>query len=338
MPVPQAAVTLRDVARAAGVSTASASRALAREGAVSADLRQRIVAAAKRLGYVPNLAARSLAAGKSGLIGVLVNSLDGPLVADIVATLERYLAQAGYGITIAAHGGSAEDGVAALRGLLRRGVEGLALAEATRGQELTAALRACGLPWRGIAAEPDGVEFVVDDGHRRGAELAARYLLSLGHLKIGVIAPRPSSTLAGVADVLASSNVVALGEGAAAVGDVDAAQAALRRLLQSDDRPTAVICGSDLFALAAVRACVGQGVAVPQAVSIVGFGDAAFARCAVPALTTVRVPATQIGARLAEGLLACLELRQAAPGFDIPVKLVVRESTAVAAGGFDAKA
>src|SRR5271154_6234020 len=108
---PQAPVTLRDVARAAGVSTASASRALARQGAVSADLRQRILAAAKRLGYAPNLAARSLAAGKSGLIGVLVNSLAEPLVADVVAALEQRLAQAGYGIAIAAHGGSPGDGL-----------------------------------------------------------------------------------------------------------------------------------------------------------------------------------------------------------------------------------
>jgi LacI family transcriptional regulator len=268
-----------------------------------------------------------LAAGKSGLIGVLVNSLAEPLVVDVVATLEQRLARAGYGIAIVAHGGSPEDGLSALRGLLRRGAEGLALAEASHGHELTAALRACGLPWRGIAAEPDGVEFVVDDGRRRGAELAARYLLSLGHRKIGVIAPSPS-TLAGLGDALGSANVAALGEGAATVQSLDAAQAAMRRLLQVDDRPTAVICGSDLYALAAVRTCLGQGVAVPRTVSIIGFGDAEFARCAVPALTTVRVPAAQIGVRLAEGLLACLELRQDAPAFEIAVKLVVRESTA----------
>jgi len=304
---------------------------LARQGTVSADLRQRILAAAKRLGYVPNLAARSLAAGKSGLIGVLVNSMAEPWVADVVATLEQRLAQAGYGIAIAAHGGSPGDGLTALHGLLRRGAQALALAEAEDGHELTAAVRACGLPWRGIAAEPDGVEFVVDDGHRRGAELAARYLLSLGHRKIGVIASRPS-TLAGLADALVSNDVATLGEGGAAVRDLDAAQAAMRGLLQSEDRATAVICGSDLYALAAVRTCLGEGVAVPRAVSIIGFGDAEFGRCAVPALTTVRVPSAQIGVRLAEGLLACLELRQAMASFETPVKLVVRESTAPASG------
>src|SRR5271169_3712026 len=95
-------VTLRDVARAAGVSTASASRALARRGTVSADLRQRIQAAADRLGYTPNLAARSLAIQRSGMVGVMVDGLAEPLIADAVAALERRLAAAGYGLLIVA--------------------------------------------------------------------------------------------------------------------------------------------------------------------------------------------------------------------------------------------
>src|SRR5271170_2827762 len=187
MSIPSTPVTLREVARAAGVSTASASRALARKGEVSADLRQRILAAADRLGYVPNLAARSLAARRSGLIGVLVNTLAEPLLAEVVAALEHRLAEAGYAIAIVATRGSPGDSLTALRGLLGRGVEGFVLAEPAHARELANALRARGVPWIGMAGETDGAEFTVADGHRRGAALAGRYLLSLGHRHIGVI-------------------------------------------------------------------------------------------------------------------------------------------------------
>ena len=93
-------VTLRDVARAAGVSTASASRALAGEGAVTPALRGRIEAAAVRLGYVPNLAARALATRRSGLIGVLVQNLADPLIANILTVCERTLVESACGVVL----------------------------------------------------------------------------------------------------------------------------------------------------------------------------------------------------------------------------------------------
>jgi LacI family transcriptional regulator len=319
-------VTLRDVARAAGVSTASASRALARHGAVSADLRRRILAAADRLGYTPNLAARSLAARRSGLVGVMVDRLAEPVLAEAVAALERRCATAGYGRVIVAARDSAGDALIALRELLSRGAEALVLAEPAHGQELAGELKARGLPWIALAEDLAGGAFAVDIGRRRGAELASRYLLDLGHRRIGVIAPT-TGTAAGVADALTGSDLAPLSPETVPAKDAEAAQAAMRLLLDQEDPPTAVICGSDLYALAAVRACLGQGVAVPGAVSVIGFGDADFARRAVPGLTTVRVPAAGIGVHLAEGLLACLEGGGPPAAFAAPVKLVVREST-----------
>jgi LacI family transcriptional regulator len=325
-----APVTLREVARAAGVSTASASRALARDGAVSADLRQRILAAAKRLGYTPNLAARSLAARRSGLIGLMVDDLAETMVADVVAALECRLAAAGYGLVIVATRDSPGLALTALRELLSRGAEALVLAAPAHRQEVAAELRARGLPWVAIAEASVGGAFAVDAGHRRGAELAARYLLDLGHRRIGVVAPT-AVTAAGVADALASGNRVPLPAATAPVRDAEAAQAAVWRLLDQPDPPSAVICGNDLYALAAVRACLGQGIAVPRSVSVIGFGDAAFARRAVPALTTVRISAAGLGVRIAEGLLTHLEGRGTPPALAAPVKLVVRESTGPAA-------
>lgn len=318
-------VTLRDVARAAGVSIASASRALGREGKVSADLRRRILNAAARLGYTPNLAARSLAGRRSGLVGVLVGNLADPVIAVALTALERRLGVAGYGVMIAAPQGS-EQRLEALGGLLGHGAEAVVLAETIHGPELDDAIRARGLLCvsMGVGAQP-----AVAAGRRRGATLAARYLLDLGHRRIGVLAPTGDGIAAGVTDALAGSDARVQLDGLnPPANDLDAVPPALSHLLDSDDAPTALVCGSDLFALAATRECLGRGIAVPRGLSIVGFGDAEFARRASPALTTVRIGAADMGLRLAEGLLSSLEHGGGlAPAFEMPVKLVVREST-----------
>jgi LacI family transcriptional regulator len=290
---------------------------------VSAGLRQRILAAAQRLGYTPNLAARSLSARRTGLVGVMVDSLTDPLIAHAVAALERRLAAAGYGLLMVAVRDQPEHRLSALRQLLSRGAEALVLALPEHRPELAGELHARSVPWVSIADEQPGALLAVDVGRRRGAELAARYLLDLGHHRFGVIAATPA-TAAGVADALAAGNPVL---GAPPAPDSEAAQATMRQLLSHDEPPTAVICGGDLYALAALRACLGQGRDVPGSVSIVGFGDADFARRAVPALTSVRLSAPGIGGQLADCLLARLEGAVPPPPFTAPIKLVVREST-----------
>lgn len=323
-------VTLREVARAAGVSTASASRALTAGGAVSADLRRRILAAADRLGYAPNLAARALAGRRSGLIGVLANNLGDHLIVAALKAFERRLAEAGYGVMIAVPPGSSAHGLSALLELLGRGAEAIVLAEPTHRLELVDALRMRGVPWIAITEEAGGDQAAVAAGRRRGAALAARYLLDLGHRRIGVIAPGATATAVGVADALTSSNVSwPADRRPVPTQDRDSAHAAMGLLLDGVEVPTAVVCASDLHALAAVRECLRRGIAVPRAISIIGFGDAEFARVAFPALTTLRVPAADLGARVAESLLLRL-VHGEAPSFETPVKLVVRESTAVA--------
>src|SRR5215468_1404927 len=117
-------ITLRDVARAAGVSTASASRAIARPEVVSEQLRERILAAAGRLGYSPNLAARALVARRSGLVAMLLDAPIEPLRAAALAAIERELARAGYALLVATARGP-EDALARSGDLLGRGVEGV---------------------------------------------------------------------------------------------------------------------------------------------------------------------------------------------------------------------
>jgi LacI family transcriptional regulator len=318
--------TLRDVARAAGVSTASASRALAGEGAVSTELRSRIEAAATRLGYVPNLAARTLATRRSRLIGVVVRNIADPLIASILTTFEGELAESAYGVMLTTTGGSLEQDLLATRALLSRGVQAVVYAQIGASPEIARVLANCGVPGlslgeRAPAAGIRGLSI----GRREGAVLAARYLLSLGHRRLAVIARRDDDISSAMRQLPAAPDSVSI-EVLEAGEDLDAAQAAIGLLLERGVPPTAVICASDAQALAALRECAIRRVAVPQRLSLVGFGDVEFARRTYPALSTIRVASAELGVRLAQAVLASLKGNESAP-VDVPAKLIAREST-----------
>jgi LacI family transcriptional regulator len=326
-PVPPTAM-LRDVARAAGVSTASASRALAQSGAVSAELRARVQAAAERLHYVPNLAARTLAARRSGLLGIILGTLADPLVAAVATACERRLGEAGYGVMIASTSGLPEENSRAARALLARGAQALVFVEPSETAAVERLMAGCAVPWVAVAEpSPTAGPIALSLGRRRGAALAALYLLGLGHRRFGVIAQADGVIAEAVRQpVEASAGDLLPSAILGSAEKLDAAQAAMRRLLDQNHPPTAVICSSDALALAATRECAVRGIAVPQSVSVVGFGDAEFARRAYPALSTVRVAAAEFGVRTAESLLAIVEGHEASQ-LEAGLKLVVREST-----------
>ena len=319
-------ITLRDVARAAGVSVASASRALARPEAVSEELRQRILAAAGRLGYAPNLAARALVARRSGLVAMLVDAPIEPLRAAALAAIERELARAGYALVMAAARGP-EDSLARSRDLLGRGVEGVVCWSVADTRELRASADAQSVPWV-VFDQPAaaGRAFAASSGLLRGATLASRYLLSLGHRRFATIAGPPHGIGEAVREALGGTAAM-LRETPAAVsgGELESAQAAVAELLDGGEA-TAILCDDDLTAMVALRECAARGLSVPGEISVVGFGDSPLARCSSPLLSSVRVSAEEIGARAAEALL--LMLAGGVPtAAELSLKLVIREST-----------
>ena len=317
------AVTLRDVARAAGVSTASASRALAGEGAVTSALRARIEAAAARLGYVPNLAAKALATRRSGLIGVVIQNLADPLVANVLTMCERTLAQSAFGVVLAAADETPDGSLRAIHGLLGRGVQAIVFAEVRAIEQSAQAVAARGVPWVSLAERPvaPGTPSL-SVGRLQGAVLAARYLESLGHRRMALFAQPDGDTLTAVRQALTAPSLLEVLEAA----QLDGAQAAIGALLERDEAPTAVICGSDVQALAALRECAIRSVSVPGRLSLIGFGDAEFARRTYPALSTIRVATAEVGLRLARAVLAKLSGEDFHVE-DVPMKLIAREST-----------
>jgi len=202
----------------------------------------------------------------------------------------------------------------------------LVFAEVGASAEIARALEAHGVPWVGVG-EPASTAGVAGQsvGRQEGAVLAARYLLSLGHRNVAVIA-RPDGDTAGAMRRVMDAASVRI-EGLDSGEDIDSAQAAIGRWLEHDDPPTAVVCASDAQALAALRECAIRDIAVPQRLSLIGFGDAEFARRSYPALSTVRVATAEVGVRIAQVLLANLKGDEPSVT-DVAVKLIVRESTA----------
>lgn len=336
--------TLHDVARAAGVSTATVSRAFNRPDTVREALRQRVQAAAAELRYIPNDAARALASHRSRVIGAIVPTIDNAIFAQGVAAIQARVEAAGYGLLLAACDYDLERELAQARTMVGRGIEGLVLVGTRHHPALRDLLREHRVAYvcQGAfapAEEPACVGF----DNRRAAYVATRYLLELGHRRIGMVAgirkdnDRAAGRVEGMRTAMAEAGLAlpaTAGEAAQAADGwlvesayaYEAARLATRQLLAGVRPPTALVCGNDILALGALRECQARGVAVPGQMSIVGFDDLAPARQASPALTTIRVPTTQMGEAAADFILAALA-GESPPAVEIPFRLVIRAST-----------
>lgn len=341
--------TLRDVARAAGVSTATVSRAFNRPDTVREPLRQRVRAAVEQLRYIPNDAARTLVSQRSRVLGAIVPTIDNAIFAQGVAAIQARAEASGYSLLLAACDYDLDRELAQARTMVARGVEALVLVGTRHRPALRELLREYSIPYvcQGAFA-PEEDPHCVGFDNRRAGMLVARYLLELGHRRIGMIAGRRRDNdraevrVAGVRAVLAEAGLlppppVLAGEPppiqtcesswlVESSYAFDAARAAARTLLMRPARPTALICGNDILALGALRECQSLGLAVPGQVSITGFDDLALARQATPALTTIRVATSVMGEAAVEFVLAGLA-GQSAIATEIPFKLVIRAST-----------
>jgi len=330
-----ARATIVDVAARAGVSTATASRALNAPARVSQALRARVLAAAAALAYVPDPAARTLASHRSGLVGIVTGDLRDGGTAACLASLQPPLAAAGYAAVLAVTDGRAPGVRSAVAGLAARGVEAFVLVDCADDGTIVSPSSGGVLPVVRVGTGPNAAGANLDTDAATAGATIARYLLDLGHTSFGWVAAdgEPGGWLARLRDGL-SAAVVAAGRRppvkfAVAPGATPAA--VLSGSAAGEPVPSALVCADDLLALAVVRALAGRAVRVPAEVSVVGCGDQPWARHAEPPLTSLRLPAGKLGESAADHVLA--RLRGEPPGAVAPVaKLVVRGSTGPAAG------
>jgi LacI family transcriptional regulator len=331
----QQQVRVADIARKVGVSGATVSRALSRTGPVSERVLRRIEAAAAELGYVPNGAARALASRRSRTIGAIIPTLENLSFASAAEAVQRAVIDAGYSFLVASTGYDPGRELAQTRSFAAHGVDGIVLVGAAREDEVAEFLKARRIPyvvtWTLAPAPTPSVGF--DNGE--AARRLAVHLLDLGHRQIGVIAgqtfrnDRAAARVAGIRKALAERGLALprehLLERPYRIAE---GQLALRALLATEQPPTAIICGNDQLAFGALIECSRQAIAVPRELSIAGFDDLDFASQIVPSLTTVHVPAEEIGRRAAEYLLARIAGRSAPLTTEVTTNLIVRESTA----------
>ena len=321
--------TIGQVAALAAVSTATASRVFNHPDAVRVALRERVDAAVAQLGYIPNRTARALSSLHTGLIGVLVPSLAGRH-AVLVEALEKRLSELGYAMLAAAAGSVGDLAVHTARAMAGREIEGLLVVGAAPQEALRALLDERRIPWVMVDAVGGRVgDVAVGADYAAAGRIAAHYLLAFGHRAVaflGRAGDEPSAELlAGLRVVLADAGDTLPPERIWTDLAPDT-RGALRIGLAAAPPPTALFCADDLLALEAIHLCAALGIAVPGRMSIVGCGDAPFARHAVPALSTLRIPGAAIGRAAVDQLRVLLEGRSPVAEA-VPVKLIVRQSS-----------
>ncbi|MDQ0747292.1 LacI family repressor for deo operon, udp, cdd, tsx, nupC, and nupG [Streptomyces africanus] len=325
--------TSRDVAQAAGVSQAAVSLVLGDKwhGRVSQATAQRVREAARDLGYRPNLAARNLRLGRTRTVLLVVPALTTEFFAGVYTGATRVAAEHGFGVVLypSPEGiGPARDPFASAQAALDGVIASSMAADAL------SAIRGEALPLVMLDSDPAGslgaatVNLDIADGVRQVAE----HLLSLGHRRfLHLAADVPSWTFdvraRGLAARLAGVPGTSVRTARSPISIEGAVAAAETALSGPGPRPTAVVCDDDLLAAGTYKAARRLGLRVPDDLSVTGLDDLALATAIDPELTTVRLDAELFGERGMAALLAVLEGREPEGG-DIPVRLVVRGSTA----------
>ena len=333
-------VTLQDVASRAGVSTATVSRCLNNPEQVNEASRQRVEAAAAALSYVPHAAARALASRRSRLVGAVVPTAAHSIFGSFIHALEDTLCDHGYALLLAHSRFDTARELQQAEHLISRGVEGMVLVGARHSRRLYSRLSDGGIhhvnTW--VYSADDSHPCIGFDNAATARGLT-NYLVSLGHREFAMICgetrdnDRAARRVLGVRQALSDHGLSLPDERIIERPyEIREGRDAMHMLMQRPAPPTAVICGNDVLAFGALFECRALGIGVPDEVSITGFDDLEVASELAPPLTTVRVPAVQMGHRAARYLLAGLAGEPAPHKACLEASLVVRGTTAAPGG------
>lgn len=326
--------TLKDVARKAGVSVATASRVLGGYGYASQRARSQVLRAARLLDYTSNAVARGMVKRRTHTIGVIVSDNANPFFATVVRGIEDVVRAHGYAVILCnADENPAKEDVY-LRLLREKQVDGLLLASSgPPTPHLRRWLRA-GLPLvlidrrlRGVAADAALVD------NRDGARAAVRHLIALGHRRIGIISGPPQvftgqERLAGYYEALREQGIEPEAD-LVRVGDFKphSGHQLAREFVRMPHRPTALFVANNLMTIGALTALKELGVAIPQEMAVVGFDDMEWASILTPPLTAVAQPAYVLGTSAAQLFIQRLEHPHRPPQeVVLKTRLVVRQS------------
>jgi LacI family transcriptional regulator len=336
LPEPRPRASAKDVARLAGVSTATVSRTINTSADVDADTRRRVETAIRQLGYVPHGAARALRSQRSKMIGAIVPSFDYALYARTTSALQSALDERGYALVLATHYYDLATEVRVTEQLITHGVDAFVFVGLDHDPRLYALLEDYGRPYvLTWGVDASGIHPSIGFDNRAATHAMTRYLIGLGHRRFGLIsAPtegndRARERGAGVRAALAAHGLELPPE-AVQYGSISLASAGqcMARMLALPSRPTAVVATNDVFAVGAMMKCRESGVRIPEDISITGVDNTDLGATQTPPLTSISTPIVEVGSRAALQLIARLEGRTVELQQTLPFGLVKRGSTA----------
>jgi LacI family transcriptional regulator len=342
-PIPGSAATLYDVAREAGVSTATVSRVVHGHDRVKASTRQRVLDVIEKLGYVPDGAAQSLSRKRKQVVGLVAVESRGPeseieqtsllFVEEVLRGVESSLGEIGWSLLISfVHAGDAA--YQRLQSMSGK-VDGLLIAEGIVGSAQLARL-AARLPIVLVAGSPEEPNVdVVDADNRSGTKALVSHLVEVHNRTRFYYVAGPSEAPDARARRSAFNEVLAEHQGVTACGEHEGLFAGVGGQLAAQEilamprasRPDAVVCANDQMAIGALRELQASGVRVPEDMAVVGFDDIYPGTLVAPPLTTVRQPMRMLGARATSRLLERIDDPALPHRVELlPTALVVRES------------
>jgi LacI family transcriptional regulator len=330
------ASTIKDVARAAGVSAGTVSRVTSNNPTVQPHVRAQVLAAIKRLGYRPNAIAQSMRTAETKLIGCLVADLSNPLYSAVFKSAEAVLAAAGYTLLIASTEDNVEREVQLIEAFARRRVDGLMGVMSTETDpRLLQALEEANIPLLLMEREIDLNADGIATDHIGGMRQATEHLISLGHRRIALITG-PITTRSGrdrVAGYRAAHEAAGIPIDDTLLRCESLASAfaftETQRLLSLSAPPTAVIAGGNLMLAGVLRALNLLGRAVPRDVSVLSSGETELAELAAPPVTVIRWDLAAFGREAASLMLSRLQDPDSEPRrMVIPCELILRKSCA----------
>jgi len=326
-------VTIKDIARVAGVSHSTVSRALSASPLISVDTKKLIRRLADEMGYAPSALGRGLVTRRSATIGLVVTTIADPFIAEVVQGIEETALSCGYNTILCNSNSEPERELRTVRALREKRVDAIIVTSSRLGSLYLAHLREVGVPVVLINNQAVGDythSVTIDDQY--GGELVGRHLAQLGHRRIayigGPIWARASGIrLAGCRKALRAvglalpPELVLVGNGRPD-GGMEAAQELLHRGLPA----TAVFCYNDMTAVGVLSALHRAGLRVPEDLSVVGYDDVAIAAHLWPPLTTVAQPKYALGKRAMEMALSLIQNEEQVRDVVLPPTLVERES------------
>jgi LacI family transcriptional regulator len=326
--------TLDDVARQAGVSTATVSRCLNSPERVVEKTRKRVMSAVEQLGYTPNFGARVMAAKRTFTIGAIIPTMENAIFARGLQAFQEELHRRGYTLLVSSSAYQPEIEEEQIRALVSRGADGLLLIGHDRDPEVYSYLQSREIPvlsaWVYL---PDRGQPTVGFDNRESMRALAQQVIDYGHRRISLISgitkgnDRAAARMAGLRDALAAND---LDPGAMPVietpYEIENGAVAFQTLMQAATPPTVVMCGNDVLAAGALRGAREMGLSVPGNVSITGFDDIELARIVTPQITTVHVPHREMGRKAAIALIDMVEKRGAGETIELKSTLQIRES------------